>query len=299
LPGRTGSGEPLQVHRRGEGLSTRIALCRMLGVSRSGYYAWRERPPSKRSREDAALTAKIHEIHRRSRETYGSPRVHAELRALGTRCGRKRVERLMRQAGLQGCMRGSRRGTTRRNQRTAPAEDLVKRNFAATQADKVWVADTTYVATREGFLYLAFILDVHSRRIVGWAMESHLRTELVVDALRMAVWRRKPAPGLVHHSDQGVQYTALSFSERLKEVGIKPSMGRTGSALDNAMAESFVSTLKAELVSRMEFPTRQAAKTAIFEYLETFYNTRRLHSSLGYRSPADFEEDRIGEANVA
>jgi putative transposase len=274
-------------------------LCRMLGVSRSGYYAWRSRPPSKRGREDATLTAKIREIHRRSRQTYGSPRVHAELRALGTRCGRKRVERLMRQAGLQGCMRGRRRGTTRRNRRAAPAEDLVKRNFATTQADKVWVADITYVATREGLLYLAFILDVHSRRIVGWAMESHLRTELVVDALRMAVWRRKPAPGLVHHSDQGVQYTSLSFGERLKEVGVKASMGRTGSALDNAMAESFVSTLKAELVSHLEFPTRQAAKTAIFDYLETFYNTSRLHSSLGYRSPAHFEEDRIGEANVA
>ena len=274
-------------------------LCRMLGVSRSGYYAWRSRPPSKRGREDATLTAKIHEIHRRSRQTYGSPRVHAELRALGTRCGRKRVERLMRQAGLQGCMRGRRRGTTRRNRRAAPAEDLVKRNFATTQADKVWVADITYVATREGLLYLAFILDVHSRRIVGWAMESHLRTELVVDALRMAVWRRKPAPGLVHHSDRGVQYTSLSFGERLKEVGVKASMGRTGSALDNAMAESFVSTLKAELVSHLEFPTRQAAKTAIFDYLETFYNTSRLHSSLGYRSPAHFEEDRIGEANVA
>jgi putative transposase len=146
---------------------------------------------------------------------------------------------------------------------------------------------------------LAFILDVHSRRIVGWAMENHLRTEIVVDALQMAIWRRKPAPGLVHHSDQGVQYTALSFSERLREVGITPSMGRTGSALDNAMAESFVSTLKAEVVSRMEFPTRQAAKTAIFEYLETFYNTRRLHSTLGYRSPADFEEDRMGEAKIA
>ncbi len=274
-------------------------LCRMLGVSRSGYYAWRSRPPSKRGREDATLTAKIHEIHRRSRQTYGSPRVHAELRALGTRCGRKRVERLMRQAGLQGCMRGRRRGTTRRNRRAAPAEDLVKRNFATTQADKVWVADITYVATREGLLYLAFILDVHSRRIVGWAMESHLRTELVVDALRMAVWRRKPAPGLVHHSDQGVQYTSLSFGERLKEVGVKASMGRTGSALDNAMAESFVSTLKAELVSHLEFPTRQAAKTAIFDYLETFYNTSRLHSSLGYRSPVDFEEDRIEEASVA
>jgi putative transposase len=273
-------------------------LCRMLEVSRSGYYAWRSSSPSKRSREDATLTAKIHEIHRRSRQTYGSPRVHAELRALGTRCGRKRVERLMRQAGLRGCMRSRRKGTTRRSKR-APVEDLVKRNFAAPEVDRVWVADITYVATQEGFLYLAFILDAHSRRIVGWAMENHLRTELVVDALRMAVWRRKPAPGLIHHSDQGVQYTSLSFGERLREVGITPSMGRTGSALDNAMAESFVSTLKAELVSGLEFPSRQAAKTAIFDYLETFYNTRRLHSALGYRSPADFEEDRMEEARVA
>lgn len=275
-------------------------MCRMLGVWRSGYYDWRDRPPSRRSREDTALTEKVREIHRRSRETYGSPRVHAELRALGTRCGRKRVERLMQEAGLRGCVRGRRKRTTRRSGRAIVAKDLLQRSFAATQIDKVWVADITYVATRgEGFLYLAFILDVHSRRIVGWAMENHLRTEIVVDALQMAIWRRKPAPGLVHHSDQGVQYTALSFSERLREVGITPSMGRTGSALDNAMAESFVSTLKAELVSRMEFPTRQAAKTAIFEYLETFYNTRRLHSSLGYRSPADFEEDRMGEARVA
>ena len=273
-------------------------MCRMLGVSRSGYYGWRDKPPSARSLQDAALTEKIREIHERSRQTYGSPRVHAELKALGTRCSRKRVERLMREAGVRGCMRGRRGGTTRRGKR-APVEDLVKRNFAATEADRVWVADITYVATREGFLYLAFILDVHSRRIVGWAMENHLRTELVVDALQMAVWRRKPSPGLVHHSDQGVQYTSLSFSERLKEVGITPSMGRTGSALDNAMAESFVSTLKVELVSRMEFPSRQAAKTAVFEYLETFYNTRRLHSSLGYKSPADFEEDRIEEARVA
>jgi putative transposase len=273
-------------------------MCRMLGVSRSSYYAWRSRSPSKRSREDTTLTENIREIHRQSRQTYGSPRVHAELRALAIRCSRKRVERLMRQAGVRGCIRGRSKGTTRRGER-APAEDLVKRNFAATEVDKVWVADITYIATAEGFLYLAFILDVYSRRIVGWAMHSHLRTELVVDALQMAVWRRKPAPALVHQSDQGVQYTALSFSERLREVVIAPSMGRTRSALDNAMAESFVSTLKAELVSRLDFPTRQAAKTAIFEYLETFYNTRRLHSSLGYMSPADFEEDRIGEANVA
>jgi putative transposase len=182
-------------------------LCRMLGVSRSGYYAWRSsRSPSKRGREDATLTARIHEIHRRSRETYGSPRIHAELRALGTRCGRKRVARLMRQAGLRGCMRGRRRGTTRPGKKRAPAEDLVKRNFAATEVDRVWVADITYVATQEGFLYLAFILDAHSRRIVGWAMKNHLmRTELVVDALQMALCRRKPAPGLIHHSDQGVQ----------------------------------------------------------------------------------------------
>ena len=275
-------------------------MCRMLGVSRSGYYDWRDRPPSKRNRENDALTERIREIHERSRHTYGSPRVHAELRALGTRCGRKRVERLMRKAGLQGCMRGRRRGTTRRGNRSTAAEDLVKRDFAATKTDRVWLADITYLATAEGFLYLAFILDVYSRRIVGWAMESHLRTELVVDALQMAVWRRKPAPGLIHHSDQGIQYTSLSFGERLKEVGIRPSMGRTGTALDNAMAESFISTLKAELVSNLlEFPSRQAARTAIFEYLETFYNTRRLHSSLGYRSPADFEEDRIEEMRVA
>jgi putative transposase len=205
----------------------------------------------------------------------------------------------MRAGGLKGCMRGTRRATTRRGNRPA-AEDLLERDFVATQVDKVWVADITYIATAEGLLYLAFILDVYSRRVVGWAMEGHLRTELVVDALGMAVWRRKPAPGLlVHHSDQGVQYTALSFSERLKEVGIVPSMGRTGTALDNAMAESFVSTLKAEMVSRLKFPSRQAAKTAIFEYLETFYNTRRLHSALGYKSPAEFEEDTIGEANAA
>ena len=255
-------------------------LCRILGVSRSGYYGWKGRPPSKRDRDNDALTGTIREIHERSRQTYGSPRVHAELRAFGTRCGRKRVERLMRKAGLQGCMRGRRRGTTRRGKRSAAAaEDLVKRDFVATQTDRVWVADITYVATREGFLYLAFILDVYSRRIVGWAMESHLGTEIVVDALRMAVWRRKPAPGLVHHSDQGVQYTSLSFGERLKEVGIKPSMGRTGTALDNAMAESFVSTLKAEMTSRLEFPTRQAARTATFDDL-------RVPGDLLQRPPA-------------
>jgi putative transposase len=186
-------------------------MCRMLGVCKSGYYDWRGRPPSNRSRENAALSAKIREIHLRSRETYGSARVHAELRTLGIRCGRKRVERLMQEAGLRGCVRGGhRRATTRRGNRPA-AEDLVKRDFRATQLDRVWVADVTYIPTQEGFLYLAFILDVYSRKVVGWAMEPHLRTDLVVDALRMAVWRRKPAAGLIHHSDRGVQYTSALF----------------------------------------------------------------------------------------
>ena len=274
-------------------------LCKVLSVSRSGYYEWRDRPPSRRSQQDVTLTAKIYEIHRRSRETYGSPRVHAELRSIGVRCGRKRVARLMRKEGLRGCTRGRRKRTTRRNRRAVPAEDLVRRDFAAAGPDKLWTADITYVSTDEGFLYLAFVLDAYSRRLVGWAMESHLRTELVVDALQMAVWRRKPAPGLIHHSEQGVQYTSLSFAKRLKQVGIVPSMGGVGSALDNAISESFVATLKSELVSRVRFPSLQAAKTAIFEYLEAFYNTRRLHSSLGYRSPTDFEEDRMREASAA
>ena len=275
-------------------------LCRMLGVSKSGYYAWRSRPPSKRSHEDAALTQKIREVHRRSRETYGSPRVHAELRALGVRCGRRRVSRLMRVAGLRGCMRGKKRRTTRRDPRAAPAPDLLGRDFVATQPNRIWLADITYVPTQEGFLYLAFILDAHSRKIVGWSMDSHMKTELVVDALQMAVWRRKPSAGLVHHSDRGAQYTAISFGKRLEEVGIVPSMGRTGTALDNAMAESFIATLKTELlVHRRRFPDREVAKSAIFEYLEGFYNRRRLHSALSYRSPADHEEATMEGVAVA
>ncbi len=275
-------------------------LCRTVGVSKSGYYAWRGRPPSKRSREDAALAEKIREIHERSRQTYGYPRVHAELRALGMRCGRRRVARLMRKAGIRGCVRGRKKRTTRRDPRGAiPAPDLVKRDFAATAPDRLWTADITYLRTDEGFLHLAFVLDVYSRKIVGWSMASHLRTELVVDALEMAVWRRKPAAGLVHHSDRGTQYTALSFGKRLEEAGIVPSMGRTGSALDNAVSESFVATLKCELVHLRRFPSRDAARSAVFEYLEAFYNRRRLHSSLGYVSPEGYEALKTKEAAVA
>jgi putative transposase len=261
-------------------------MCRVLSVSRSGYYDWKDRPPSHRSQQDAVLTEKIHEIHHRSRATYGSPRVHAELRAIGIRCSRKRVARLMRKAGLKGCLRGRRvKRTTRRDGSAMPAPDLVRRNFASIAPDR---------------LYMSFVLDAYSRRLVGWAMATHLRTELVVDALQMAIWRRKPQAGLIHHSDQGAQYTALSFGKQLEEADIVPSMGSVGSAYDNALAESFVATLKTELLYRdSSWPTRECARTAIFEYLEGFYNRYRLHSALGYKSPVDFEESRMKESSAA
>jgi putative transposase len=274
-------------------------LCKVLRVSRSGYYDWKDRPPSKRATENAALTHRIAEIHQRSRETYGYPRVHAELRALGVRCSRKRVARLMQKAGLQGCIRGRRKRTTRRDVNAVPAPDLVGRNFAASAPDRLWTADITYVHTQEGFLYLAFILDVYSRQVVGWAMAPHLRTELVVDALEMALWRRKPAAGLIHHSDRGVQYTALLFGRRLEQAGVVPSMGRAGSALDNAISESFVASLKCELLHRHRFISREAARRAIFDYIEGFYNRVRLHSSLGYLSPSDYEQATMKEVAVA
>ncbi len=275
-------------------------LCRVLKVSRSGYYAWLHRSPSRRSVEDASLADEIREIHQRSRGTYGYPRVHAELRALGVECGRRRVARLMREAGLRGCMRGGRRrrSTTRRDERATCAPDLVDRRFLAAATDRLWLADITYLPTREGFLYLSFILDACSRRVVGWSMANHLRTELVTDALRMALYRRRPPSGVIHHSDRGSQYTALSFGECLKEAGVFPSMGRVGSALDNAMAESFVSTLKAEMPERL-FPTREAARSSVFEYIEGFYNPTRRHSSIGYMSPADYERAIVEEVRVA
>jgi putative transposase len=274
-------------------------LCQALGVSRSGYYDWKDRPPSKKAREDATLTEKIREVHDRSKGTYGYPRVHAELRALGVRCSRKRVARLMRKNGLTGCMRGRKKHTTRHDRYATPAPDLLRRNFAAAAPDKVWTADITYVHTQEGFPYLAFILDVYSRRVVGWSMATHLRTELVVDALEIALWRRRPNAGLIHHTDRGAQYTALSFGKRLEEAGIVPSMGRAGSALDNAISESFVASLKTELLYRHRFLTREAARTAVFDYIEGFYNRVRRHSSLGYLSPSDYEQATMEEVAVA
>jgi putative transposase len=274
-------------------------LCRMLGVSRSGYYAWKNRPLSERARFDAVLSEKVETIHRNSRATYGAPRVHAELRAIGIRCARKRVAKLMRRAKLRGCTRGRRIRTTHRIAMQEAAPDLVARDFSSEFPDRLWVADITYVRSGEGFLYLAFILDACSRKIVGWSMATHLRSELVVDALQMAIARRKPAPGLVHHSDRGAQYTSLSFGRRLEEEGLIPSMGRVGSAYDNALAESFVATLKTELLYRNGWPTRQAVRSAIFEYIEGFYNPRRRHSALAYLSPTEFEEVRLVEEDVA
>lgn len=264
-------------------------MCRVLGVSPSGYYAWRHRPPSARARTDQALLERIRAIHAQSRQTYGTPRVHAELRDAGVRCGQKRVARLMRQTGLEGAHRRRTTRTTVPDPSTAPAPDLVARTFVADCPDRLWVADITYVRTWAGWLYLAVVLDAFSRRIVGWSMADHLRTDLVLDALNMAVWNRRPEPGLVHHSDRGCQYTSLAFGRRCREAGILPSMGSRGDAYDNALAESFFATLETELLTRQSFPHRGAARLAIFDYIEAFYNPRRRHSALGQVAPAAYE----------
>ena len=265
-------------------------MCRVLGVSRSGYHAWGRRPPSSRSREDAALTERIGQIHERSLKTYGSPRVHAELRLEhGVRVGRKRVERLMRGAGLAGQVKRRRGKTTIRVQGVRTAPDLVERDFNPTTVNRLWSADITYIRTWEGWLYLASVMDLYSRRIVGWALADHLRAEIVVDALEMAVARRRPDAGLVHHSDQGSQYTSLVFTRRCRAVGIDVSMGSRGDCFDNAAHESFHASLKKDLIHRRAWPTKAQARTAVFEYVETFYNRRRRHSRLGMLSPVDFE----------
>jgi putative transposase len=267
-------------------------LSRVLGVSPSGYYAWCDRPPSTRAQTDQVLLAQIHTMHEQSRGTYGAPRIHAELRARGVRCGRKRVARLMREAGLTGAQRRRYRGTTRQNPDAVAAPDLVQRDFTASAPDQLWVADITYVPTGEGWLYLATVLDAWSRRVVGWAMGETLRTALVVEALNMAVWNRRPVGEVVHHSDRGAQYTSLAFSRRCREAGVAPSMGSVGDAYDNALAEAFFATLETELLMRHTFATRQAARLALFDFIEGFYNSHRRHSALGYLSPAEFERRR-------
>jgi putative transposase len=262
-------------------------MCEALGVSPSGFYAWRERAPSARAKQDAELTVSIHRIHAESRSTYGVPRVHAVLAADGAHVGRKRVARLMRAAGLEGVSRRKKYRSVR-NKDARPAPDLVDRDFTASGPDQLWVADITYVPTWAGFLYLAVVLDVWSRRVVGWAMDNHLRAELVIDALNMAVGQRRPIT-VVHHSDQGCQYTSIAFGLRCREVGVKPSMGSVGDAYDNAMCESFFATLECELLDRRRFKSQGEAKLAVFDFIEGFYNPRRIHSALDYRSPVEYE----------
>jgi putative transposase len=265
-------------------------LCEVLGVSRSGFHAWQRRPPSRRARQDARLLELIGPIHRQSQRTYGAPRVHAELRLEhNVRVGRKRVERLMRQAGLSGMVRRRRGRTTISVPGIRTAPDLVAREFNPTAPNRLWCADITYVRTWEGWLYLASVMDCYSRRIVGWALADHLRAELVDDALRMAIARRRPDAGLVHHSDRGCQYTSLAFTRRCRAVGIEISMGPKGSCFDNAVLESFHATIKKDLIHRRSWPTKADARVAIFEYIEAFYNRRRRHSRLGMLSPVDYE----------
>ena len=267
-------------------------MCLMLGVSRSGFHAWRRRPPSDRELSDAWLLERIREIHSQNRGVYGSPRVHAELRlGHGIRVGRKRVERLMRKAGLSGLIVKRRGRTTIRVPGVRVADDLVQRQFQPTAPNVLWVADITYLRSWDGWLYLAAVQDAFSRRIVGWSMADHMRSDLVVDALNMAIARRRPEAGLIHHSDQGSQFVSLAFGQAAGKAGIARSMGSRGDCYDNAVAESFFATLKKELIHRRSWPTREELRREVFDYIEIFYNARRRHSTLGMRSPVQYEEN--------
>jgi putative transposase len=270
-------------------------MCRLLNVSKSGFYAWERRVLSRRERADIELTVRIRAIHQRSRDTYGAPNIHAELAdEHGIRVGRKRVARLMRAAGLRGATLRKFVVTTVSDPESRQPTDLVERRFYAERPNRLWVADLTYIPTWSGFLYLAVVLDVYSRKIVGWAMENHLRTELVLAAIDMAITMRRPQ-AVIHHSDHGCQYTSYAFGKRCREAGVMPSMGTVGDAYDNAMAESFFATLEREVLSRRRFKTQVEAKMAIFDWLEGWYNPHRRHSSLGYRSPANYERLALGQ----
>ena len=273
-------------------------MARVLGVSKAGYHAWVHRPPSAHAVADEALLKRVRTVHATSRQTYGAPRVHADLRAQGERHGRKRIARLMRQAGLVGA--SHRHGgptTTRRDKDARPAPDLVDHDFTASGPNQLWVADITCVPTATRFLYLAVVLDAWSRKIVGWSMANNLRTELVLDAMEMAVGQRRPKD-VIHHSDQGSQYTSVAFGKRCGEAGVRPSMGSVGDAYDNAMAESFFSTLEAELLSRRRFASQAEGRMACFSYIEGGYYPVRLHSAPGYRSPMAYEASIIRQRPI-
>jgi transposase InsO family protein len=266
--------------------------CTALEVSRSAYYQWSGQKPSPRAQEDAALGERISRIHQESRGSYGSPRVHRQLRREGMRCGRKRVARLMCQRSLTGrCRRRFKPTTIADPQACDLAPDLLKRAFspASLMPNRAWVGDITYLRTGEGWCYLATVIDLASRRIVGFALAEHMRASLVCEALEMALKARRPLPGLVFHSDRGSQYTSREFRQLLAAWSVEQSLSRPRQCWDNAVAESFFATLKTELVYTQSWPTRAAARSALFEYIEVFYNRRRLHSSLGYRPPVEYE----------
>ena len=265
---------------------------KVLGVAESGFYAWRKREPSQRQGENERLTEQIAQAFLHGRGVYGSPRVHAELRAQGISCGKHRVARLMRQTGLRGVSRRKSVHATPRDPAVRPAPDLVDRKFAAGGPNQLWVADITYIPTREGWLYLAAVEDLYSRRVVGWSMAEHLESRLVVDALALAVERRLPGEGLLAHSDRGSQYASDHYQRLLAQHGITCSMSRRADCWDNAPMESFFASLKKELVHGADFATRAEARAAVVEYIEVFYNTKRRHSSLGYVAPAEYERKK-------
>lgn len=271
------------------------SMCRVLGVSRGGFYAWDRRAPSPRRREDQGLAQRIKDIHEQSHGTYGAPRIYAELAAEGVHVGRKRVARLMRENRIRGVSRRKWTTTTVRDGAASPAPDLVKRHFAAAGPNQLWVADITYVPTWAGFLYVAVVLDAWSRRVVGWAFDVSLHVELVLKALEMAVRQRQPQ-AVIHHSDHGSQYTAFAFGNRCRQAGVRPSMGTVGDAYDNAMCESFFATLECELVDRTHFSSPSAAKSAVFQFIEGWYNPHRRHSALNYVSPMQYEKNHLGVA---
>jgi len=274
-------------------------LCRVLDVSRSGYYASQRRPASRRAVEDERLGALIAAEHKASRGTYGSPRIHTQLTRAGERVGRKRVARIMRERQLSGLIRKRRGKTTIRVPGVATSPDLVKREWNPTEPNRLWVADITYVSTWEGWLYPAAVIDCFSRKVVGWSIGDSLHAELVVDAVEMAIRRRRPEAGLIHHSDRGSQYVSLAMGNHLKEAGIDTSMGSKGSPLDNAVAESFFATFKKELINPRSWPEKAEARAAIFEWIEVFYNRQRIHTTIGSYAPDEFESLRLSTSKEA
>ena len=274
-------------------------MCRVLGVTRSGFYAWQKRPRPARAASDAQLAVTVAAVHQRSRRTYGSPRVHRELLARGVRVGKKRVERLMRENGIQGrCKRRFKRTTDSKH--SGPiAPNLLARDFSASEPNRAWVTDVTAIATGEGWLYLAPVLDLHSRRVVGWATSESNDTKLALDALGQAIRARKPPAGLIHHSDRGSPYASEDYRAELRARGFRRSMGRKGDCWDNAVAESFFATLRAELVDDERYPTRRSAIDSIGDFIDNFYNIERRHSYLGYTNPIEFELRSLIQQQVA